>query len=473
MFNVTLFNLSKKENSTERPSGSGTSFNCILKSPSGIINPVLEFDVGLANIPNYNYCYIPSFNRYYWIEEWTNKGALWIASLKVDVLATYKNAIGDTNLYVLRSASQYDGNIVDAYYPTKVNFEYVEDSIVTPFIHDGKQTINVNDGTIIIGVSSESGRFGSVTYYALTLSNMRTLTNNLMSNAITLENGFDMDDCSLALQRSLIDPLSFIVSAVWIPTLYTAIDGTVQDSIKIFDWSINCTCKYLYSNVPYRTSLMRFIISKHPQTNTRGNYLNTAPFTINTLRIPPFGLIDIDSSVTCMYDYLDAVIITDLITGMGILEVRCGTYTINRLKAQIGVPLQLSQVTRDYVGATTSTISNIGSAIANAVNGNFGGVVNNIASGVNDATKSMMPRVSHLGGNGGFSDLDGWGKFQQQFMVAVDDDVTMCGRPLCKIKKPKDLGGYLVVQDGDIKVSATSLELEQIKQYLESGFYYE
>ena len=471
-FNVTLFNLSKKENSTQRPSN-GTSFNCVLKSPSGIVNPVLEFDVGLSNVPNYNYCYIPSFNRYYWVEEWTNRGALWIASLKVDVLATYKDAIGDSNLYILRSASQWDGNIVDTFYPSKVNFQYSYQEKITPFLHDTDNYIKLNQGCVVIGVASKRGQFGSVTYYALTVSNVAELTRQLMEDAITLDNGFDMADCSLALQRSLVDPLSFIVSAVWIPELYEAMPGTVWNEIDIFDWTLSVECKRIRTNPPYRIQTVAFDIQKHPQTASRGNYLNTAPYTINTLSIPPFGLIDIDSSVTANYTTIRGDIVTDLITGMGILKVSCGTYTINRLKAQIGVPLQLSQVVKDYVGAAVSTVSNIANGISNAVMGNWGGLVGNVASGVGDAVNALKPRVSHVGGNGGFSDLDGYAKFQQQFMIAVDDDITMCGRPLCQIKKPKDLGGYMVVQDGDIKVNATSLELEQIRNYLETGFYYE
>ena len=118
-FRVDFYNFSKKENSTATPSAnSATSFNCKLLSPSGVLSPVLEINLGVNNYPNYNYAYIPNFNRYYWISDWVNDGPLWRCSLNVDVLASYKTAIGNTNLYVLRAANSYDGDIIDTLYPT-------------------------------------------------------------------------------------------------------------------------------------------------------------------------------------------------------------------------------------------------------------------------------------------------------------------------------------------------------------------
>ena len=98
-FTVNLYTLSKRDNSTKRPTGNGTQFSCIIKSGSGILHPTISLDLGKTNDPSqYNYAYIPDFDRYYFIEEWYFDRALWTASLKVDVLATYKTEIGNSNL---------------------------------------------------------------------------------------------------------------------------------------------------------------------------------------------------------------------------------------------------------------------------------------------------------------------------------------------------------------------------------------
>ena len=60
-FTVTLYNFSKKENSTGRPA-SGADFPCVLKDGTGILNPVITLDLGLSSSPaGYNYAYIHAF----------------------------------------------------------------------------------------------------------------------------------------------------------------------------------------------------------------------------------------------------------------------------------------------------------------------------------------------------------------------------------------------------------------------------
>ena len=114
----------KKINSTALPI-QGTFKNCSIKDVSSIINPYIEIAENLAAAPPWNYCYIPAYNRYYWIKEWTWERGFWSAELSVDVLASYRENILDSTLYVLRSASNYDGNIIDKLYPTKIDNELI------------------------------------------------------------------------------------------------------------------------------------------------------------------------------------------------------------------------------------------------------------------------------------------------------------------------------------------------------------
>ena len=64
---INLYTLNKRENSTLRPSGSGHSFECYLKAPTSIIDPVIVIDFGDAADPQahyFNYAYIPDYSRY-------------------------------------------------------------------------------------------------------------------------------------------------------------------------------------------------------------------------------------------------------------------------------------------------------------------------------------------------------------------------------------------------------------------------
>ena len=62
---VVLYNFTKSENSTAIPSG-GTSYNCILKTPTSVLSPVIVVE---ANILNVTYGYISDFGRYYFVSD--------------------------------------------------------------------------------------------------------------------------------------------------------------------------------------------------------------------------------------------------------------------------------------------------------------------------------------------------------------------------------------------------------------------
>ena len=55
----------------------------------------------------------------------------------------------------------------------------------------------------------------------------------------------------------------------------------------------------------------------------------------------------------------------------------------------------------------------------------------------------------------------------------TDSDNTQNGRPLCKIKKPSTLTGYMIVSDGYVEIAGPLPEQQEIKRFLETGFFYE
>ncbi|MEE3499293.1 MAG: hypothetical protein VZS12_09215 [Ruminococcus bromii] len=83
-----------------------------LRGETNVVNP--EILIEHTNPTGYNYAYIPEFNRYYFINEFTAvRNGLWRVRLAVDVLETYKTQIkqmpaiidkqqnkGNSNLYL-------------------------------------------------------------------------------------------------------------------------------------------------------------------------------------------------------------------------------------------------------------------------------------------------------------------------------------------------------------------------------------
>lgn len=478
MVNITFYKFTKEYNSTKRPTG-GTSFNCEIKKGSGLMNPAIVLNIGLANAPDYNYCYIPDFNRYYFVSEWYFDTGFWTASLQCDVLATYRNEIGDSNLYALRSAVNYDGRIVDSFYPSKEGCTYSTVNITQLW---NPLNSGLFAGTYVVGIVNKNADFGSLRYYLLGAGTLRGMTQYLLSNSLLSDNGFDPAYAVLELQKSLVDPMQYIKSCHYIP-LNTDQIGREHfdfDDLYVFDWEImhssgvSYTAGYVKPENPVVTLTRNITLPKHPQTSARGQFVNLSPYTNLFLHIPPFGMIELDTTVTSNATTLNIEIELDLPSGMGILEVKCNGIVLNSVTAQVGVPIQLSQVTRDYIGGVTSIMGGVTSTLLNTVTGNVGGAIMSAASGVANAVDSMVPRATSMGTGGSYSQLySDQPKLYAQFFNIVDDDLTKNGRPCCKVIKPKNNAGYLLIQDGDVAINGTRDEAELIRNYLESGFYWE
>lgn len=73
-----------------------------LRDDCDIINP--QILVKADSLSAYNYAYIPEFNRYYFIKEINiYRNELWIVSLSVDVLMSYKNDILELSVILQES----------------------------------------------------------------------------------------------------------------------------------------------------------------------------------------------------------------------------------------------------------------------------------------------------------------------------------------------------------------------------------
>lgn len=465
-FTVNLYTLAKRDNSTKQPTGTGTSYGCVLKHGSGIMRPSISLNFGLTADPSrYNYAYIPAFERYYFIEEWFFENALWTASLKIDVLATYKTEIGNSSLYVMRAAADSNGAITDLLYPARTGCSFASDTKANPW----------GSSSFIIGCVSKSASMGSIKYYAVGSGQLAVLCNMLMDSEqiITETNGFNLEDASQALQLSLVDPIQYVKTCIMLPVSYTElVDYGSSEAVKVFNFDVPIQGIVIAPNTRV-SKTYSFSIQKHPDTNSRGNYVNSAPFTNITLTIPPFGCIDIDTSVTCNASTLSVDVDIDPITGKGVLVVKCNGIILNRLESQIGVPISLSSVTRDYVGGVTAAAGGVSSAIGGMLSGNIGGAVMGAMNGIGNAVQSLMPRSQTVGSTGAFVSNRGDFRLDHQFFRPIADDNTHNGRPLCAVRKINTLSGYMLIQDGDVAINGTSAEDKEIRNYLETGFYYE
>lgn len=487
MFNVTFYTFNKKENSTKQPDANVTKqeYSCIFKEPSGILNPTIAINMGLSSNPSqYNYCYIPTFNRYYYINEWSFENGLWYATLSVDVLSTGKDYIGNHDLYILRASAEYNGRVMDTKYPTLAQpSSYMDDiGVVTVSKADGSFPSSVPDyfntpianGYYYLGIVGANGT--GVNWYMLTPSGFNTLANALFNYVPT-----DMSDVSSGVAKVLADPMQFIVNCYWLPFVvpgkliasrtinlgYYSIDNVM--SAQIDPVSDICKCS------------ANFNIRKHPQASARGLYLNNNPFSNYTIQFNPFGSFNLDASLMIDDSSLTCDWYIDFTTGIADLTIKSINSLMSNVKSQMGVPVQLNQALVDYLGGISSLASSsvdVGAGILRTALGDVAGGLGSIASGViggyMGVTQAKQPKITSLGGGGNFLPFSTYKpKIYSDFYNIANEFNAEIGRPLCEVRKPKNLGGYMVVLDGSIPAPFTKSELQEINNYLTGGFYYE
>ena len=475
---VTMYTFSKRVNSTARPTSSGTDFSCTIKQPCNIINPVIELNTSNTTCPTYNYAYISDFRRYYWIDSWTWERGLWIADLSVDALASWKTEIGSSSNYVARSSYSYDGAIMDNYYPIKAESSITRVSASSNPWSSGS---DINNGTFILGVvnnkalenpSGKASSFGAVRYYLMSASDMRDLLTTLLGTASYMS----ITDITEELAKGIINPFEYVVSCLYFPFAHTVntpassnqIPGTNLFQISVGWWDLpGVSGGLINSNDPVINMTTSFTVPKHPQASARGKYCNMSPYSRYTLNFGPFGTIPIDSSLLQDCSTLNVKLDVDLINGGGKITLANGSSSnfpiINY--AQLGVPIQLAQITTDVLGAATNAVGSVGSLLTGNIVGALSGIVS--------AAQSMLPQFKTQGSNGAVLNFDSAPELIGEFFTIVDNDNNEHGRPLCKRVTLSSYPGYLKIEEPSVQAAATSAELSQITGYMQAGFYYE
>lgn len=478
--NVTLYKFSKRINSTKQPlPSSGKSFTCQVKDETSFINPVLRFDPsglvsGLFSPSAYNYAQIIYWQRYYYITDWTYVNGCWEASLTVDVMASFKSEIGNTSAYIIRSASQYNGDISDSFYPATTVCSIIKQQISSDIYHT-----TIPGGCFVVGIinkSQNSNKMGAVIYYALTASDMGNLLNYLFSSSIYQQAGISSVEITDGLYKSLVDPFQYIASCIWFP-VPTSTLGTTTETITVGYWNTNITgtvVTYVTKEIGFKSNLP---IARHPQI-ARGAYMDHAPYTKLTAYYPPFGEIPIDTTYL-QYganNYLYGKMFIDFITGLAdcYITITNGYDTdttadpykyMTMRSGQIGVPIQISQVLTDYMSTLQSGVG----AVSSLFSGNIAGIFGNIISGV----QNSMPKVSSLGANGSLIEIITPPYLIVEHMQVVDENRAEFGRPLCNTRTISQLSGYIQCGEADHSFSGTKSENEEINRNLKEGFFYE
>ena len=498
MLHLNLYKqFAKKENSTKQPTSSTLTLGIqgILKEPCSIMTPVVKIERLTSDAMPFDYTYAKwvEAGRYYFIEDWVWQDGLWEVHMKEDVLATFKTEIGAETEYVLRtdSTTDFNGEITDTTYPCTTDIETHSYAIPNVF------TTDVYVGCFIVGIISgnSTSPVGAITYYAMDSTQFGALSNMLFSNS-NLETMGIIDstlqdliqDLPKELAKTIYNPFQYIVSCMWFPFGVGAItDKTAVTDIHIGWWDYTLSGYRVYAQtIEIGNELFPF--DHHPQSTSRGSYLDYAPYSLRYL-VGRFGTVAIDSA-KFKYGQLGCIsYLIDLITGQCIAKIAVmesinnswHETLIEERPFLLGVPIQMAQVGTDYLGIAMSvnnlagdTFKGITSGLSSGgIPGAIVGGIQNAVNGIGNTIKSAMPLLETSGSNGSFlSPVNQTHEIVMYYKI-VDEDIHHRGRPLCELRQLNTLSGFILCAEGEIDISCYDNERKEIMRYLTTGFFWE
>ena len=501
--NITFYQFSKRTNSTKIVNVSGTTLTCELKGTTTIFNPTLVIKaVPAAWNPIWNYCYIPGFSRYYFVNNWTWLNGVWECSLVCDVLASFKTEIGNMSEYVLRSSYEADSRITDDAYIVKAQAQTHMTMLPEFFVRV------MTGGFYIVGIigKESTATQGAITYYQMDADQMARLRAYLLSDTFLSDQGLTnlANFIPADATKVIYNPYQYIVSCMWFPLPMSAIDSTWKTSVSTIDfgwWNTGTgfSAYRLASNVPYYTHGELITLTSHPQI-ARGEYINHSPYTSRVLRMSPFNEIQLPDAYFDTSDKLYIELQVEFISGIGNLIVQARNaenntrMLITRLTQKIGVDIQLAQVGTDYFGAYSQNLSDTNyqwdhswgqlssvdiSSLGNAAKSGWS-IGANIAkadaystAALGNYLKAKAPQLLTAGSNGSLLSLAQNNYLCETFYIAVDDDPAQLGKPLCKVRTLNTIPGYILVMTPDVSLACFEVERTLIAEFLTTGFFYE
>lgn len=467
MFTINLYQFSKLPNSTAVPSSTttGNSYTGVLKEDTGLISPVISFEFPAEFCPvNFNYAYVQSFSRYYFIRDWRNDGRMWTAYMHIDVLGSWGASIKSSIQYVTRSATSWDENITDSQYPilngTTILGAEIHDW--TPFAGD------FQSGSYVIGViNSDASTIGAISYYVFTNAQFRSFCQTLLADPSWL--GISDDELSQGIQKALVNPFQYIVSCKWFP--FQAPTGSAVSTIPVGWWDFPASCNTL-STVPTYVENFNFTLPDHPQL-ARGAYLNYAPYAKYKLFFPPFGVFDLPANILGAQRTVPINFLVDCISGNAKAHVfdtvsGIGAF-IDEYSCQFGIDIPLANMAYSIGNTAIALGQSISSgnwkqALDSLLTGATTGLTNAVGSGDENSE-----RINYNG-----SLVDYFGRIPSLrcwYSSIADEAIYTFGRPLCKNVSMGTLTSFVQVRNPVLTIPALREEFDELYRLMEAGFY--
>lgn len=494
----------KRENSTKQPAIANPTITLTgyLREPSSMMNPVFNIKrlSSDASPVSYTYAYIMEFERFYYVKDWVWNDGVWECHLSVDVLASFKAGIFNTDAYIERTSNTayQNGAIIDKLYPATTNLN-IEAIPVTPAWQESGLT--GADCFFVIGViGKNSSSTTGVKYYAMTPTQMYNMSYYLMSTSFYSDAGFGTagEPLTVVSAKAMYNPLQYITSCFYFHIRRTSLTNLGSaENIQFGPYDIptsrNITGYPFNTIAPIYEDFVDVSLSDliHPQAPTRGKYLNYSPYTRALLFYPPFGTFPVDPSWFEIGDTMLLRNYIDFATGKGRLDIvvkhidgqTTHRYPIAQHECLFGVPIQLNQVSVDYLKAASAVSTGAIGAVmglAGIASGNpllmyAGGAM--ALNSIGNSIESFVPELVTQGTNGSWISLKAQSGIEIRHAIVVDEDNADCGRPSCQVARISQIATtppqYIKCAEVHVAFPCFEEEKKEVTKYMLGGFFAE
>lgn len=474
--------VSKRKNSTLQPSLS-TSFDVLLKTPTSLHTPT--FTISAASFP---YNYLKWDDRYYFVTDVTAKNnSLFEVSAVVDVLATFKSSVLATTAYVLYD-SVANTELPDNRLPMKTTKTVQASTAACPFTPDS--------GCYILSLT---GAHNTTGVYKCTASELASLIDDVSD----IKDNFFVDGVPVAptpptaptgggipeeiefageMVKYFAECAKWIFDIVKQPISQLFGSGDIPENIR--------ECRFIPFNVGTTYGQNEIYLGTF-KTNQSLGKLNTetvhrttsvsipwqatdfrrrSPYTDIYLYLPYIGMIRLSSENLVGQSSITVAYTLALRDGSLICTVSSGGEILGQFSGNVGasVPVGISNI--NLPKAAQSVIS----GVANAAAKNIGGV-GLAAINFGDAVTPNFTCIGGLDGVAGIAanqNITCYTVFHDT-IVAPNSDLATIGSPSMCPKSLGSLTGYVQCADAHVSAPAELQELEELDNYLNSGFYIE
>lgn len=474
----TLYNFSKKVNSTARPSG-GTSFDCLIKHDTDFIRPTLE--ILADDLSGFNYML---FNgSYFYITSLiSHRNDIWEVTGERDPMATFKPDILNTNSLILYAKGFTNSDrIPDQRIPISRNEAYYSNSAAL----SGSLFSYSLSGSYLLSVVGEND---SVDTLIVPISQMTRLINSLGAtmgqriwNAIP-DNPLIMDEvhqlyytlCGMVeigkSEASYGNYASLIRSCTWVPFSFD-LSSAGSKTIYIGDYNTGSIGYYFSTNV--LTANLSINIP-WPVTDWKRNNC------LVQVNLPLAGKVPLPTDKIINESSVYIYCALDIISGTIGYSIECGGYTHMVTGAQAGAGYG--------IGSSNISISNLISGITGMVGGGIStalgaasgnplavvGGVSSMASGIGEA---ITPQIQACGNMSGLAGVGLRSTLEVELLyyepIGENAFANQYGGPVHLTRTIGNISGYVHCRGFSVECAGTAAEKERINSMLNSGAYIE